>query len=124
MLAALGVAVSGCSGPGQPTQAPAATATATGTQAQGVEAHDPGLPSPSPTSTWSAAEQAMIDRWARLNAQCRGGPGDDPATQTACDEREDASKRLVDAGICYGKVGEAGYQMTTHRCDDRSLARQ
>lgn len=66
----------------------------------------------------------MIDQWERLNAQCRGGSGDQPATMAACDAREVATARLNDAGICYGKQGQYGLQMTMHRCDEQSLKGQ
>jgi len=72
-------------------------------------------------SAWTVEETVMIDEWRRLNEQCRGGSGDDPATMAACDQREAATARLKAAGICYGKEGQAGYQMTMHRCDGQSL---
>lgn len=63
----------------------------------------------------------MIERWYRLNEQCRGESGDKPATMQACDQREVATARLEATGICYGRKGEFGYQMGMHRCTDQSL---
>ncbi|MCC4258588.1 MULTISPECIES: hypothetical protein [Sphingobium] len=70
---------------------------------------------------WTAKETALINDWRRLNEQCRGGSGDDPATLKACEDREDATTRLQNAGICYGEAGQSGYQMTIHRCNERSI---
>lgn len=66
----------------------------------------------------------MIDEWTRLNEQCRGGFGNDPATSEACDRREAASATLEAAGICYGKNGQSGVDMMLHRCDAESIRRQ
>jgi hypothetical protein len=60
--------------------------------------------------------ETMIKLWHEANSQCRGGPGDQKATLDACEEREAYGKRLGQLGWCYGKPGEAGYQMKWHQC--------
>lgn len=88
-------------------------------------------PSPTASSTpneqrnagsWTVKESSLISQWHEANSKCRGGSGDDEATIAACDERDGALKdRLRDANICYGREGEAGYQMVMHRCGATSL---
>lgn len=65
--------------------------------------------------------KTMQRLWHEANGQCRGGSGDDPKTDLACDEREAYSKRLNQLGWCYGKEGEAGYQHKWHRCTRNSV---
>jgi len=76
-------------------------------------------PTSSDASGWTPEEKAIIDRWYRLNGQCRGESGDNPTTMEACDQREIATARLEAADICYGRKGEFGYQMVMHRCADQ-----
>jgi hypothetical protein len=59
---------------------------------------------------------AQIDQVERLNTQCRGGSGDNPATLRACAQRDAAYTKLAKAGWCYGKDGDAGYQRSWQRC--------
>jgi hypothetical protein len=59
---------------------------------------------------------ALINRWQDENGRCRGGSGDDPKTYQACDERSATGNKLAEAGWCYGREGEAGYQMEWHPC--------
>lgn len=65
--------------------------------------------------------KTMMRLWTQANGQCRGGSGDDPKTHDACDEREAYSKRLSQLGWCYGKRGQAGYQLQWHRCGPGSI---
>lgn len=66
-------------------------------------------------------DDPMVISYEDLNDQCRGGPGDDPATITACEHREALGLRLDTRGLCKGKDGEAGYQMQWHHCGPSSL---
>jgi len=59
---------------------------------------------------------ALLTLDASANGKCRGGSGDSPATQYACDERTEYEDRLAALGMCYGRPGEFGYQMQWHRC--------
>lgn len=69
-----------------------------------------------------AADPAgAVERWQELNGKCRGGSGDDDATWRACDLRDYIHPALVSGGWCYGRQGEAGYQMEWHRCGSSSL---
>lgn len=65
--------------------------------------------------------KALLRAEAELNDLCRGGSGDDPKTMQACDDRNAVEVRLYAAGWCYGKHGQAGYQMKWHKCTRNSL---
>ncbi len=67
--------------------------------------------------------KGQIDQAERLNDKCRGGSGDDPNTQKACDQRDTAYNKLAKDGWCYGKPGDAGYQRTWQRCVPSSIAK-
>lgn len=62
----------------------------------------------------------IISQWQDENTRCRGGSGDSRDTWKACDRREAIGAKLDAVGWCYGRPGEAGYQMSWHRCDDAS----
>lgn len=84
-----------------------------------------GAPQPSGPPARGAPSRpdpaALRRKWDRENERCRGGSGDDDATQAACDAREGLTEQLAAAGWCYGKRGEAGHQMQWHRCGRNSL---
>lgn len=52
----------------------------------------------------------------KLNSMCRGWSGNDPHTDEVCALRDDLHKLLGTMGYCYGKKGQAGYQMQWHKC--------
>lgn len=58
----------------------------------------------------------MIANWTRLNGLCRGGSGDDPRTTEACVARDTLTKQIDQAGWCYGREGQLGYQFEWHAC--------
>jgi hypothetical protein len=58
----------------------------------------------------------LLRYWTALNGLCRGGSGDDPRTQAACDRREAIDRRLGAAGWCYGQPGDIGAQRTWQPC--------
>lgn len=64
----------------------------------------------------------IISQWQDENNRCRGGSGDTSETWKACDRREAVGAKLKAVGWCYGRSGEAGYQMNWHRCGDGSEA--
>jgi hypothetical protein len=68
-----------------------------------------------------AAPDQVIALWSRENETCRGGPGDSAATLEACDRREGIGRMLSNVGRCYGREGDAGYQLRWHICDATSL---
>lgn len=47
-------------------------------------------------------DRKMIDRANDLSSRCRGGSGDDPATHSACEERDETMVQLESKGICWG----------------------
>lgn len=55
-----------------------------------------------------------------LNSMCRGGSGDDPRTEVACEEREKLVKVLGHLNWCYGEKGQAGFEMKWHKCTSNS----
>ncbi|QRE74905.1 hypothetical protein [Methylobacterium aquaticum] len=58
----------------------------------------------------------LVRDWTALNAACRGGRGDDPATLDACTRRDAVDRRLEATGWCYGRPGDAGYQRVWRPC--------
>lgn len=58
----------------------------------------------------------LLTQWSVLNSACRGGAGNEPATDQACRERDVVGSALERAGMCYGEPGQAGYEMTWHNC--------
>jgi len=63
----------------------------------------------------------LLKLWHQENERCRGGFGDDPRNDAACAARETYGAKLSAIGWCYGKQGEAGYQMTWHKCGPNSF---
>lgn len=59
---------------------------------------------------------ALIAEYEVRNTRCRGGSGDDPGTQAACDERQRLGREINRLGWCYGEKGQMGYQMAWHPC--------
>lgn len=84
---------------------------------QADEASAPALQEPN----WTPEEAQAIAIVRKRNEQCRGGSGDETATQLACQLRDTAMDRLKARGICYGEKGQSGYQMDYHRCHYNSL---
>jgi hypothetical protein len=52
---------------------------------------------------WTSA--GLLQLWATLNVECRGGSGDDAATMRACDERNLVDAALFVHGYCFVGVG-------------------
>ena len=48
----------------------------------------------------------LLQDWGLLNAACRGGHGDDPKTQEACEKREKMGARLERRGCVYHEDGD------------------
>jgi hypothetical protein len=49
----------------------------------------------------SKLQRALVTAWQALNEDCRGGHGDDPATDKACDRRTVISTQLGAQGCRY-----------------------
>jgi len=51
--------------------------------------------------------EVLLKEIDALNSQCRGGSGDDPKTQLACDKREARAQEAEQRGWCWGPQGAA-----------------
>jgi hypothetical protein len=60
--------------------------------------------------------QSLIQKEIVLNDACRGGSGDEEATQKSCAERDAVVSILQSRGWCYGTEGQAGYQRSWQKC--------
>ena len=63
--------------------------------------------------------QTLLTLSDDANDRCRGGGVED--VWGACAERTEYGERLDALGMCYGKQGQAGYQMSWHRCGPGSI---
>jgi hypothetical protein len=70
----------------------------------------------------SGSPTALLQLWNQQNNACQGGAGDDPATQTACNERDSYGAQLNANGWCYGTPDQFGYQMSWHKCKNEDAA--
>lgn len=70
----------------------------------------------SPLLTNAASDENLIKQADKLNNQCRGGSGDNPATMKACDKRDKLIEVLASKGWCYGHEGQAGYERQWEKC--------
>ena len=66
-----------------------------------------------------ADQKDLISVFQDVNAVCRGYRN--PSTETACQAREKVGRILGRNGLCFGKRGQAGYQMSWHRCGKDSV---
>lgn len=80
-----------------------------------------------PASVHARAEVADTNNVAAVQSleqsadgKCRGGSGDSPLTQAACDERTEYMDRLKALNMCFGKIGESSHQGQWHRCGPNS----
>lgn len=64
----------------------------------------------------------LIDTARELDRRCRGTEGADPSS-SVCDERNAAFDQVNNAGWCYGKDGQFGYQSEWHACGPDSIGR-
>jgi hypothetical protein len=63
----------------------------------------------------------LIQDFGKYNDACRGGSGDQNETWAACGSRDYASDLLYEFGWCYGKTGQAAYEMDWHVCSASSI---
>lgn len=61
----------------------------------------------------------LIEGARELDRRCRGTEGANPKSDI-CDRRNAAFDRVSDAGWCYGKQWQAGYQYEWHACESDS----
>jgi len=62
---------------------------------------------------WSL-DKNVLSMHAKLDELCRGGSGDDPATQVTCDARLNFEQTLAQLGYCYG-IGDRAHA-AWHKC--------
>lgn len=86
------------------------------------------LPQPArPTAAAAPAQvaarpDALLARWDAENSACRGGSGDDPATDAACEARSRTDAELARVGWCYGENAAYGYQSEWRPCGSPRFA--
>jgi hypothetical protein len=64
---------------------------------------------------------SLVKRWYEANGFCRGGSGDNPETLAWCEARDGLEAVLRARGMCFGKAGQASYQMKWHKCGKDSI---
>lgn len=79
------------------------------------------LLAPLPAQAQDAETQALLADEAILNDRCRGGSGDDMETWQACGARDYVGYLLSQRGYCFGKDGQAEFEMEWHACSTGSL---
>jgi hypothetical protein len=67
-------------------------------------------------SAAKASDESLIQKEMVLNDACRGGSGDEEATQNSCAERDAVFSMLRSRGWCYGTEEQAGYQKSWQKC--------
>lgn len=63
-----------------------------------------------------APVEHLFDIEKDLDTLCRGSAEGGVLRDDICEVRDKAVKALYSLGYCYGKEGQAGYQMKWHRC--------
>lgn len=58
----------------------------------------------------------LIAKAEALNDKCRGGSGDDPATEKVCGERDIIFRKIKAKNWCWGHDGQVGADRTWERC--------
>lgn len=69
----------------------------------------------------SADENTIFEDWHEANEQCRGGSGDDPATEAACTHREQLAEQLKKQGLCFGRKKQSHSDYEWHKCAKDSV---
>lgn len=76
---------------------------------------------PLPAVAPRRSSEQLIEEWDMADEDCRGGSGDDPATQEACEQRTALSEQLEKAGWCFGKKSQARSAYRWHKCGKGSI---
>jgi len=69
-----------------------------------------------PCSTVPQDVAQLMAQEEKLNDRCRGGSGDDNATQKACDVRDDLLRKLQSKNWCWGHEEQIGAERTWEPC--------
>lgn len=72
--------------------------------------------SPSLADGMPSEIRELIKEEGIANEQCRGGSGDNPETQQACDKRDQIVSKLKKMGWCYGTDDQPMYQRQWQPC--------
>ena len=67
-----------------------------------------------------APPRDLLASYSEANGRCRGGPGGADRTEAACQTRDEIGRQLESLDYCYGREGEAGYEMNWHKCESNS----
>jgi hypothetical protein len=70
-------------------------------------------------SRMAAPIQQLVSQYDSANEACRGGPGDNLATQKACQRREGLYSQIKNAGWCWGPTDALEYQKQWVVCKGR-----
>lgn len=70
----------------------------------------------------AGTDDDLLKKVEALNGKCRGGSGSDPATMTACDQRDAIVTVLKERGWCWGPSNVAEYQKSWQRCSGGGAA--
>lgn len=67
-----------------------------------------------PSHAAGISTNELLDLWLQANGLCRGGAGEE--TMAWCEVRDGYDEVLDIRGWCYGKQGQAGFEMRWHQC--------
>lgn len=81
----------------------------------------PSQSQPANVSSSSSTPDGLIDGWYDLDEECRGGSGDDPATERACTRRSEVSDQLYRLGYCFGRKNQSRSKYEWHACEANSI---
>lgn len=65
----------------------------------------------------SAPPKSLLHAWDRAVKQCGRGPTGNPQTREACREMDTYSRRIYEAGWCYGPHGRTGPEFMWYKCN-------
>jgi hypothetical protein len=72
-----------------------------------------------PTMAGAPSTNDVLKKWEDANTHCRGGAGKE--TMAWCAIRDGLGYVLDFRNLCYGKQGQAGFEMQWHRCGRDSI---
>ncbi len=85
----------------------------------GLRSNMPCNPAPVASDTLPKDVTLLIAQAETLNDKCRGGSGDDPATEKACGERDVVFRKIKAKNWCWGHDGQVSADRTWERCSNR-----
>lgn len=85
----------------------------------GLRSNMPCNRAPVASDTPSKDVVLLIAQAETLNDKCRGGSGDDPATEKACGERDVIFRKIKAKNWCWGHDGQVGADRTWEPCSNK-----